>query len=141
MDRAPIDVLNATTKACADCAHRVDNTCGRKPVINKVTGATTFQFCFIERAAYGKEDCGEKAQFFVPTDDAKASRSVRKLYLGRAIEEAIKELRPDPSTALEIVAALQNSMRSRYDERIPDVMEAFGDLSVALNEADGVSDE
>lgn len=138
MDRAPIDVFNSTTKACADCAHFTPDTrCARAPKVDEITGAASLWSCMAERTSY--LSCGTNAIHFLPSNAAEAARSVRKIQLSRAIEQSLDQLRPDLNQAVEILDALQAALEARFPgERLTDVVSAFKEYREALNEADEV---
>lgn len=146
MDRVSEAALKAlsTTKRCADCAFARDGSlgleCERTAYVEPASGKVLYRTCSLERSldAIG---CGERAIHFIPTPDAQAARSVRRLALGNAIEQAIPHLSPDPVAAAEcIVDPLAAALKARYGEQLPDVQELLEDLRKALIEADGVSD-
>lgn len=145
MDRAP-EALAAlsTTKRCTDCALRIDHqgmpSCERTAYVRPHDGAVTYRACSLERTL-DTIGCGEKAIHFIPTEQAQAARSVRRLQLLKAIESAIATASPDPSQASEIVTALGAALKTRYgDEQLIDVLIAVTDLEEALEAADGISD-
>jgi hypothetical protein len=66
--------------------------------------------------------------------DAGEGRSVERMDRLRSIEAAITKVNPDPREAIEIVHALQSSLRYQFDERSVDVDDALGSACTALEE-------
>lgn len=138
MDRAP-ELLAAlsTTKRCTDCGLRIEHggfpSCERTAYVRPADGTVAYRACSLERSldAIG---CGERAIHFIPTEQALAARSVRRLQLVQAIGKAIEHLTPDAQDAQEILGALEGAVKRRFGDDAGDVEEGFKHVSTALEE-------
>lgn len=121
-----------TIKRCVDCAHfrPKRSECGNAPTVSAITGAAGFKDAHAERVWH----CDTvKAINFIPTETALAARSVRRVKLHTAVEDAIVDLHPDFGEAVELLDAIKAALGE--DGEAPDIADAFDDLRKALNEA------
>jgi hypothetical protein len=90
----------------------------------------------LELSSLGKEGPfkADVRAFLVLIGQPGDGRTVVRMDRLRSIEAAIVQVNPDPREAIEIVHALQSSLRYQYDEKSVDVDDALGAACSALEE-------
>lgn len=129
-----IELLSGV-KACKDCAHyQQGDICGAAVFTDPVSGDTRPASCFGQRVSLVSGDCGQKAMKFLPTAAYEAARVVRRIQLARAIEDGISRLNPDGEEAQEILDALTESLKGRYEDNALDALAQAESFRGALEE-------
>lgn len=139
--------LLTKAKACADCAHRVESQiagfdeCELTVWHEPVSGMAKHMTCTVERTSSREGSCGFSAIHFTPTSAARAARSARRNAQADRIAEAISQLNPDITAAVDLLHTLQQSLEGEYgSQRTVQVTEAFKEAEDALHELERTLD-